>query len=230
MKILLIDNHTLFREGLRHILQQLPGGVDEILDAGSFREGLALAGQHPDLNLMLLEIKSPGAEGAISVKFFRQRYPHIPVVVVSGEEDCHLISKTLNYGASGFVCKSSTVPALLNALELALSGSIYVPPQLLRQHGMAVVHKDEYNGKRRPNVNGHGLTARQMEVLKYLAAGLSNKEIASMTELSEGTVKVHVAAVYQILRVNNRLEAVRAARQLGLAGILDGATGLSKAS
>ena len=69
-----------------------------------------------------------------------------------------------------------------------------------------------------------------MEVLKYLAAGFSNKEIAAMTDLTEGTVKAHVAAVYQTLRVNNRLEAVRATRQLGLAGILDGATGLSRAS
>ena len=221
MKILLIDNHTLFREGLRHILQQLPDGADEILEAGSFRDGLILAGRHPDLNLMLLELKSPGTEGAISVKFFRQRYPHIPVVVVSGEEDCRIISKTLNYGASGFVCKSSTVPALLNALGLALSGSVYVPPQLLRQHGMAAGYKDDRHDKRRSNANEYGLTARQMEVLRYLAAGFSNREIASTTELTEGTVKAHVAAVYQALRVNNRIEAVRVARQLGLAGMSD---------
>ena len=216
MKILLIDNHALFREGLRHVLQQLPGGVDEILEAGSFYDGLKLAGQHPGLDLALLELKSPGSGGAISVKLFRQRYPHIPVVVVSSEEDCHVINKVLSYGAGGFVSKSSTGPILLSALSLVLSGSIYVPSQPLRQPCMAAESKNDCNDNRRSNANEYGLTARQMHVLRYLTAGLSNKKIAETIHLAEGTVKVHVAAVYQILRVNNRMEATRVAKQLGL--------------
>lgn len=216
MKILLIDNHALFREGLRHVLQQLPGGVGEILEAGSFYDGLKLAGQHRDLDLALLELNTPGSEGAISVKLFRQCYPHIPVVVVSGEEDCQVIKKALNYGASGFVSKSSTGPILLSALRLALSGSIYVPPQLLQQSGMTVENNNDRNDYHRLKANEYGLTARQMHILKYLTTGLSNKKIAETIHLAEGTVKAHVAAVYQILRVKNRMEAVRVANQLGL--------------
>ncbi len=215
MKILLIDNHALFREGLRCVLQQLPGGVDEILEAGSFPDGLALAGQHSGLDLALLELKSPGSGGAISVKLFRQRHPHIPLVVVSGEEDGHVINSVLSYGASGFVCKSSTGATLLSALNLALSGSIYVPVQFLRQPGVAG-NKSSRGDNRRSNADEYALTARQMDILKYLTAGFSNKEIARETDLAEGTVRVHVAAVCQALRAKNRMEAIHIARQLGL--------------
>lgn len=216
MKILLIDNHVLFREGLRQILQQLPGGMHEILEAGNFTDALNLAGRHPGLDLALLELKSPGCEGAASIKFFRQRYPHIPVVVVSGEEGYLATNKALSNGASGFVSKSSTVPILLNTLNLVLSGNVYVPPQFLQKSGISAWSKNNLYGIRGPNANEHGLTARQIVVLKYLTAGLSNREISETINLAEGTVKTHIAAIYQILRVNNRIEAMRVAKQLGL--------------
>ena len=215
MKILLIDNHTLFREGMRHVLRQLPGGASEILEAGNFSDGLKIAGEHPDLSLALLELKTPGSGGAISVKLFRQRYPGVPVVVVTGEEDCNVMNKVLSHGASGFVCKSSTVAILLSTLSLVLSGSIYVAPQSLRQHGIAAGSRKD----RHSNADECSLTARQMQVLRYLIAGLSNKEIAGTINLSEGTIKSHVAAIYQALRVNNRMDAMRVTQRLGLAGM-----------
>jgi DNA-binding NarL/FixJ family response regulator len=215
MKTLLIDGHALFREGLRHILQQLPGGVDEILEAGSFPEGLKLAEQHPDLNLVLLELESPGSEGAISVRLFRQQYPHIPVVVVSSEEDCHIIKELLIYGARGFVCKSSTESTLLSALNLVLAGNVYVPPQVLQHPAMVVENKNNYSIGRNSKFKEYGLTARQMQVLKCLAEGLSNREISGAINLAEGTVKVHVAAVYQALGIRKRKEAVQVAKRLG---------------
>lgn len=217
MKILLIDHHALFREGLRQILQQLPGGVGKILEAGNFTDGLNLAGQHPDLDLALLELKSPGCDGAISIKFFRQRYPHIPVVVVSSEESYLSTNKALRNGASGFVSKRSTVPTLLGTLNLVLSGNVYVPPQFLQKSGMAARNNlDKIKGQ---NADKHGLTARQIEVLEYLAAGLSNKGIAKKINLAEGTTKAHIATIYRILRVNNRIEAMRVAKQLGMSNM-----------
>lgn len=232
MKILLIDHHALFREGLRQILQQLPGGVGEILEAGNFTDGLNLAGRHPDLDLALIELKSPGCDGEISIKFFRQCYPHIPVVVVSGEEGYLATNKALSNGASGFVSKRSTVPALLDTLNLVLSDNVYVPPQFLQKSGMSAWNKNNLNGIRGPNANEHGLTARQIVVLKYLTAGLSNKGIAEKINLAEGTTKAHIAAIYRILRVNNRIEAMRVAKQLGLTNAPDDSatrsTGLPK--
>ncbi|TAN74737.1 MAG: response regulator transcription factor [Gallionella sp.] len=218
MKILLVDDHALFREGLRYVLQQLHGGAPEILEAGDFHDGLKLAVQHPELDLALLDMNMPGSEGPVSIRLFHQRFPHIPVVVVSGEEGRGYMKKVMDYGAMGFVCKSSTVPVMLNALNLVLSGGVYIPPQILRQHGVTSESGTEPVDRRSMNTNEYGLTQRQMEVLTHLAAGLSNKEIAEAIRLAEGTVKIHVAAIYQILRVGSRMEAVREAGKLGLLG------------
>ncbi|MBK9161804.1 MAG: response regulator transcription factor [Nitrosomonadales bacterium] len=218
MKILLADDHALFREGLRYVLQQLPE-VCEILEAGNFPEALRLAELHPELDLALLDLNMPGSDGPVSVKFFHQRYPHIPVVVVSGEDGRGNMEKVMNSGAMGFVCKSSTAPVMLSALSLVLSGGVYVPPQILQYRSVGGEDDGEQKDGRSPNTNEFGLTPRQMQVLRHLAAGLTNKEIAETIHLAEGTVKIHVAAVYQTLRVSSRMEAVRVAEQLGLVGV-----------
>ncbi len=217
MKILLVDDHALFREGMTHVLQRLSDEV-EILEAGNFPDGLKLAAQHPELDLALLDLNMPGSEGPISIRFFHRHHPHIPVVVVSGEESRGYMEKVMNYGAMGFVCKSSTAAVMLGALNLVLSGGVYVPPEMLRHHSVITEEEPETVDRRSMRTNEYGLTGRQMEVLRHLASGMSNKEIAEVVHLAEGTVKIHVAAVYQTLRVCNRLEAVRAAEKLGLLG------------
>ncbi|NNM70230.1 MAG: response regulator transcription factor [Gallionella sp.] len=217
MKILLVDDHSLFREGMRYVLQQLPD-VGEIFEAGNYPDGLKQAELHPELDLALMDLNMPGSEGAISIKFFHQRFPHIPVVVVSGEDGRDKMEKVMSYGAMGFVCKSATAPVMLSALNLVLAGGVYVPPQMLEQQGVLESSPPERMDKRSLNTNEYGLTPRQMQVLGHLAEGLSNKQIARAVDLAEGTVKIHVAAVYQVLRVNSRMEAVRVAEQLGLIG------------
>lgn len=203
MKILLIDHHELFRDGLRHVLQKIPSGVGELFEAGDWKEGLRCTELHPDLDLVLLETKVFGCDGVDSVKYFRERYPRIPLVVVSGDENFHVINAILNYGASGFIGKSSPESMLLSALKLVFAGNIYVPPQVFQHRS----NNDEYR-----------LTQRQIQVLGCLTEGLSNKKISEKFNLAEGTVKVHVSAVYQALRVGSRVEAVRIADQLGLVG------------
>ncbi len=217
MKILLVDDHALFRDGMRYVLQQLPEAV-EMLEAGNFPDGLRLAMQHPELDLALLDLNMPGSEGPLSIRFFHQRYPHIPVVVVSGEDDRGYMEKVMDYGAMGFISKSSTAAVMLGALNLVLSGGVYVPPQMLRRHDALAEKEPDVTDRRSLHTNEHGLTQRQMEVLTQIAAGLSNKQIAEAMHLAEGTVKIHVAAIFQTLRVGNRMEAVRMAEKLGLVG------------
>lgn len=209
MKILLVDDHALFRDGMRYVLEQLPEAV-EIMEAGNLHDGMKLAELHPELDMALLDLNMPGSEGPNSIRDFHHSYPHIPVVVVSGEEDSGIISKVINNGAMGFVCKNASAPVILNALNLVLSGGIYIPPQILQY---SAADKNETG-----RTNEYNLTDRQMQVLGHLAAGLSNKEIAEATNLAEGTVKVHLAAVYQNLHVSNRIEAVRMAEKIGLIG------------
>lgn len=217
MKILLADDHALFRDGMRYVLQQLSESL-EMLETDNFLDCLKIAGRHPELDMVLLDLHMPGSDGPRSVSYFHQRYPDIPVVVVSGEEDCSNMEKVMDYGASGFVCKSSSAETMLAALNLVLSGGVYLPPEILRHYSLEAAHTD----RRSLHTNGYGLTPRQMQVLQHLCAGMSNKEIASSIHLAEGTVKIHVAAVYHTLKVGSRIEAVRAAEHLGLVGMRNG--------
>jgi len=218
MKILLVDDHALFREGMRYVLQQLRGGVSEIFEAGNFSDGCKLAGQHPELDLAILDLNMPGSESSTSVKFFHHCYPHIPIVVISGEESQVVMEMVMNDGAMGFVGKNSSVPVLLDALNLVLAGGIHIPPKLLQKHEGASEKRPDNAERRNSRATEYGLTARQMQVLTHMANGLSNREIADKMCLAEGTVKAHLASMYQALHVNSRLEAVRVAEKFELIG------------
>lgn len=211
MKILLVDDHALFRDGMHHVLRQLDRRA-EILDANSLLDALDAAERHLDLDLVLLDLSMPDSDGLTSVKLFHARYPQMPVVVVSGTVRRGEIEQVMNNGALGFISKSSTSKVMVQALRMVLNGGVYMPPQLMKK-----ITADVAQGDRRSwRTNEYGLTVRQVEVLQYLSQGLSNKDIALAIGLAEGTVKIHVAAVFQALRVNSRLEAVSAGQRLGL--------------
>lgn len=214
LQVLLADDHALFRDGMRYVLQQLSDQVD-IICAGNFAETLLQADTHPGIDLALIDLNMPGSDGVSSIRIFHQRFPGIPVVVVSGSDQRAEIEWVMEYGAMGFISKMTSGKEMVNALRIVLSGDIYFPPQLLTQPEVAGVQPgmEERNNL---HTNKHGLTKRQMEALQYLAEGLSNKEIALKMNLAEGTIKVHVAAAYQVLQVSSRLDAVRRAQKLGL--------------
>lgn len=213
IKVLMVDDHALFRDGMRYVLQQLADEV-EVLDANNFLEGMKQAANNPDLDLALLDLNMPGSEGAASIRDFHENNPGIPLVVVSGSDQREDIEKVMEYGAMGFISKMSSSKIMLSALRMVMDGGVYLPPQLLQQ-AMAGLDQGGAADKRSDRPNKNGLTTRQMQTLQLLAEGLSNKEISKKMNLAEGTVKIHTAAVYQALRVGSRLEAVSAARRLG---------------
>jgi len=210
MKILLADDHALFRDGMHYVLRKLEDTV-VIVDASNFPDALQAARDNPDLDLALLDLNMPGSEGAASVKIFHASQPDVPLVVVSGTDQRNDIEKVMNYGAMGFISKMSSGQDMVHALRIVLDGGVYLPPQIL-QLALGELRED----KRSWRTNEFGLTNRQMEVLKYLATGMSNKDIGLAIGLAEGTVKIHVASIFQALRVNRRIEAVHAAQRLGL--------------
>ncbi len=201
MKILLIDSKESLRDEFRFVLQRLTNGMAESLGAGNCVQGLVCAGQHADLDLILLELNVSEGNGGDAVSAFRGRHPSVPVVVVSTEENSHLVQRALRNGASGCVGKSSPEAMLLDVLRLVLAGDVAVRSKLFQM----LLSPKKYR-----------LTDRQRQVLACLTEGLSNKEIAERFDLAEGTVKVHVAALCQALGVRGRKEAARMDRQLGL--------------
>ena len=213
MMILLADDHALFRDGIRYVLQQLDDKVN-ILDAASFPEALSHAEQNPQVDLALLDLNMPGGDGASSIRAFHLRYPEIPLVVVSGSEERDDIERVMEFGAMGYVSKMTSGKVMLSALRMVLEGGVYLPPQLLQQ--TVATMDGGPTDKRSSRSNEFGLTVRQMEVLRHLAEGKSNKDISREMNLAEGTIKIHVAAVFQALHVNSRLEAVRVGQRLGL--------------
>ena len=214
IKVLLVDDHALFRDGMRYVLQQLADEV-EILDTGNFNEALKLAQENTDIDLALLDLNMPDSEGVPSLQHFHQRFPNIPLVIVSGSDQRDDIENVMNLGAMGFISKMSASKVMLSALRIVLDGGVYVPPQLLQQAVAKLEVGQALSDKRSQRVSKYGLTPRQSEVLQLMGEGLSNKDISKQLDLAEGTVKIHVAAIYQALHVGTRLDAVTAARRFG---------------
>lgn len=221
LKILIVDDHPLIRDSMRACLPQLGHDI-AVLEARTGVEALELARDHPDLDLLLLDLGLPGTDGLATLTEFRTRYPAIPVVVLSAVEDPETMRETLRRGAMGFVPKSAAVQVMLSALRLVLSGGVYVPPQLLDAGPSSRSPHPPHVSNRSPQTTRPrtpadiGLTERQAQVLALMIHGKPNKIIARELGISEMTVKAHVTAILRILDVSNRTEAVVAVNALGL--------------
>ncbi|MDP2870143.1 response regulator transcription factor [Methyloversatilis sp.] len=215
MKILIVDDHPLIREALRHVLPGLAADI-RLYDASDLESGLALADQHPDLDLALLDLTLPGCSGMSALRTFRSAQPALPIVVLSGFDDTDTVISSLDEGAMGFIPKSSSNEVLLGALRLVLSGGVYVPRQAIAgEYGLGAPRRDD--APRKPQTASDiGLTERQSEVLTLMVQGMPNKEICRELNLAEGTVKVHITAILKALGATNRTQAVVAASRIGL--------------
>jgi DNA-binding NarL/FixJ family response regulator len=214
MKVLLIDDHALIREALRGVVRELTGEA-EILDAPDARQAIARLAEHPDLDMVLLDLGLPDRSGFELLAELRERHPSVSIVVLSASQGRDDIEKALERGALGFIPKSASREVMVGALKLVLSGGIYVPPEILAPR-QAVAVPAPARSPAPPSAAELGLTARQMEVLKLMMQGKSNKAICRALDLAEPTVKNHVTAILKALKATNRTEAVIAAGGLGL--------------
>lgn len=207
MKILLIDDHPLIREAMRYVLGDLSDDID-ILWSGDATGAMCLLGQHPELDLILLDLSLPGTSGLAILDMVRESHPAIPVVVLSGSDDSDTVFHVLGRGAMGFIPKCSSNPVITNAIRLVLSGGVYVPYQAISNGAPATASLA-------PSLADLALTERQTSVLALMIQGLPNKAICREMNLAEGTVKIHVTAILKALNVSNRTQAAMAASRLG---------------
>jgi DNA-binding NarL/FixJ family response regulator len=211
MKLLIVDDHPVLREGLTALLGQW-GSDTRVLQARDAQEAFDLLDHNDDLDVVILDLVMPGLGGLAAIAELGRRRPALPVVVLSSSEDPQLARKAIAQGALGYVPKSANPKTLLLAIKLLLNGELYIPPLILN---------DDASHGRPPraeegDVNLSQLTERQVAVLRLISEGQSNKSIASKLELSENTVKVHVTAIFKTLRVINRTQAARIGRVAGL--------------
>ena len=212
MKILIVDDHHLIREGMRPVVRQIaaPGEEVEVFEAAAFASGLEIARAHPDLDLVLLDLNLPDVEGFEALSGFQEKFPAVPIIVVSGADDPGLVRQAVDHGALGFIPKSSSSALIVSAIRLVLSGGTYLPREIMSAP-QAAPRASAPRG-----IEGLGLTPRQTDVLRLLLAGKSNKVICRELDMAEGTVKNHLGAIFRALNVTTRVEAIVAAGKLGI--------------
>jgi DNA-binding NarL/FixJ family response regulator len=200
--ILIADDHPLFRNALFQSVHMAISGAN-ILEADSIT-GLfeLLAKDEPDL--LLLDLKMPGANGMSGLIQLRTDYPHLPIVVISANEEPAVITQVKHHGAFGFIPKSSDMRALVNALNQVLEGNMFFPEAT----GNFASEKNRLAEKIA------SLTPQQHKVLGMLSDGLLNKQIAYELNVSEATIKAHMTAIFRKLDVKNRTQAVILIQQL----------------
>lgn len=194
--ILIIDDHDLYRSGLRAALSASMPNTG-IFEAGSIDEAIRDTTTTPDA--IVLDNRLPGLNGVEGIMLLRKKWPQVPVLMLSSQNDPETVSLAIERGAAGFVSKADAADKIVAAINLILRGQTVAP----------------MTGGYHPQWR---LTPRQCEVLDLLCQGLSNKLIAERLLLSENTVRVHVQAILGFLQVSSRSEAIFAARSRGLIG------------
>lgn len=205
-QVIIADDHPLFRTAMRQ-------AVASVLDDAAIAEAESLpslekvAEQHPDADVVLLDLKMPGATGFSSLLLLRQEYPSLPVIIVSAADDPVIVRRAMDFGAVGFIQKSASIGEIGEAIVAVLEGGLYFPN----------IDSDEPADELTQRVSS--LTPQQFKVLTMLSGGTLNKQIAYDLNVSEATVKAHMTAIMRKLGVNSRTQVALVAQQLN---VLDG--------
>ena len=203
LKVLVADDHPLFREAAVLAVEQLDDSGSKIFEAGTLDEACRLAAEVPDLDLLLLDLRMPGANGLSGLVELRRRFPALPVVIVSATDEPRVIREAIAAGAMGFVPKSLDRAGIGEALRRVLAGETWQPDD-----GAAPGAGAEMPVAQRLKA----LTPQQGNILRLMVAGKPNKLIAYELGIAETTVKAHVTLILRKLGVFSRTQAVLTVR------------------
>ena len=206
-EILIADDHPLFRSALQQALSLGLGPDVRLVEAASIAELEACLAEKADWDLVLLDLNMPGAYGFSGLVLLRGQYPQIPVVMVSAQEDPAVIVRAREFGASGFIPKSSDLSVIQEAVRKVLDGDVFWPPQAFEAVSVSDEAKAASDGLA-------SLTPQQFRVLTMVCEGLLNKQIAYELSVSEATIKAHVTAIFRKLNVRTRTQAALLLQQL----------------
>ena len=222
MKVLIADDHRLIIEGVKIKLAELDPTVETVVAMNIDELESAIAEHADQLDLALIDIAMPGTHGHQHIAKLRTQAPSLAVIVLSGSEDPELMRSLIDLGVLGFIPKAYSPDIMLSAIRLVLAGGVYIPPLLLanaQAHGWqtadaSAASAQGFDSARSLDGLRTLLTERQIDVMRLLSQGKPNKLIARDLGISEGTVKIHLAAIFRALNVRNRVEAVVASRKL----------------
>lgn len=196
-KIVVADDHPLFREAIKQVFPQIIEGC-QIFDAESFYELQNLVKQHPDIDLVLMDLHMPGNRGFSGLAMFKAEHPAIAVVMVSASETPQIIRRAFSLGVSGYIPKSSPFEMIKQAINEVMLGEVWIPREIQREIDLACEQDEDFVNKI------SSLTPQQLKVLSMIADGKLNKQIAYELNIQETTIKHHVSAILRKLDVINR--------------------------
>lgn len=227
MKILIADDHELFLKGLEFILKEnLPN--PEITTAQNYTDIFNILEDKQNFDLIITDLAMPGANWLQALTKIHTLEPETPIIIISAVFDKEILQQTLDIGVSGYIPKTASNNLIISAINLVLAGGVYIPHELLYTNPLTTQNnkntQKEYIAplkaleKFADSTNEapqKSLTERQIEIVKCIAEGLSNKQIAYKLNLTEGTVKVHITVILKVLNVKNRTSAVIEAAKRG---------------
>lgn len=214
MKVLVIDDHPVFVDALTAILKKMRRGM-AVDTAGSVNEALTQLEMHPDYQFILLDLALPGLDGFALLRVLEQRKLPIPVIVISSSEDYESIHACLDAGAMGYIPKSLQPTQISQAIEQIMQGEIYIPEKCT--NSLSTLTTATCNTASVPEeCSMLGITSKSYQVLRCVAEGHTNKEIAQQLHISVHTVKAHLARLFRCLHTNNRMDTVMEAVRLGI--------------
>lgn len=205
-KIIIADDHPLARGALHQTVAKLYPNAS-ISEASSLEHLIEQISFSPNIDLILLDLSMPGVRGFSGLLYLRSQHSNIPIAICSATEDATTIRRALDFGASGFIPKSSSLDVMSLAIHSIMVGEVWIPEDI----DLNVLDKDEDMIRRMSS-----LTPQQMRVLMMVSEGLLNKQIAYRLSVSEATIKAHVSAILQKLNVESRTQAVIIANRLGV--------------
>ncbi len=199
IRILLVDDHIAIRMGLRTAASDAED-MEVVADVEDGQEAIEAYRKHlPDV--VVLDLRLPGMSGVDTIRALREKFGKVQILVFSNYAKGDEVYQAIKAGASGFVVKDMALDRLLEAIRSVHAGEQYIPPQIAARVGERLLAR---------------LSPREYEVLKLLATGLSNKEIAARLGVVVGTVKIHVANIFSKLGVSDRTQALVVAVKRGL--------------
>lgn len=206
-EILIADDHPLFRSALQQALSMGLGAEAHLVEVASIAELEVRLNENRDWDLVLLDLNMPGAYGFSGLVLLRGQYPQIPVVMVSAQEEAAVVQRSREFGASGFIPKSSPLETIQDAVRAVLDGDTWWPPQVEEAAALSEEVRAASEGLA-------SLTPQQFRVLTMVCEGLLNKQIAYELSVSEATVKAHVTAIFRKLGVRTRTQAALLLQQM----------------
>lgn len=214
MKILHLEDHTLFAESFSALLTSLRSDF-KIISASTTGVALEALSEHDDIDLIIVDLNVPGLHGLTFVDALNQRNLFIPFIILSASDDLKKIRLALSNGASGFIPKTNSAKQILAAIDQVMGGSVVIS-QELKQQLKILDEKDPLKSISSEIAQSYQLSERQIDVLKLIRKGCSNQEVAQVLNISVNTVKVHMRVLFEAFEAKNRNECISYAEEIGL--------------